>query len=282
MVLHHIPVPESLPAPLRWQADRCAVRRLVGRAAFNFRSSRYPRGESELAVSVWDRIAGIVGSASRRTGLAGSLANLFDPDTWLPGGRDAAFTLALIALSAKMAVADGVVTASEMRAFTRTVDIPSAIEQQVQRVFDLAKQDVAGYEAYAAKIGRFFRDSPDTLEHVLDGLFFIASADGLIHEAELDYLKRVSGIFGFDDARFEQLAAQHVLPENGVDPYAVLGLQHGADAAEIRRVYRRLVAEHHPDRLIAKGVPEELIAIATGRMAAINQAYGMLTRRRDA
>ena len=233
-------------------------------------------------MSAWDRIAGILGSVSRRTGIIGSLANLFDPDTWLPGGRDAAFTLALIALSAKMAVADGVVTAAEMRAFSRTVDIPPAIEEQVQRVFDLARQDVAGFEAYAGKVGRFFKDNPETLEHVLDGLFYIASADGLIHEAELDYLKRVSGIFGFDDARFEQLAAQHVLPDDGVDPWAVLGLAQGADADEIRRVYRRLVAEHHPDRLIAKGVPEELITIATGRMAAINQAYGMLTRRKIA
>jgi DnaJ like chaperone protein len=121
-------------------------------------------------------------------------------------------------------------------------------------------------------------DSPDTLEHVLDGLFYIASADGMIHESELDYLKSVSTIFGFDDARFEQLASQHVLLDNGVDPYTVLGLAPNAPPDEIKRVYRLLVAEHHPDRLIAKGVPEELIDMATARMAAINQAYGKLTR----
>ena len=116
--------------------------------------------------SVWQRLADIVGSVGERTGVAGSLANLLDPDNWLPGGRDAAFTLALIALSAKMAVADGVATASESRAFKRTVEIPPVIEQQVDRVFELAKQDVAGYEAYAKKIGRFFAREPDTLEHV--------------------------------------------------------------------------------------------------------------------
>lgn len=223
--------------------------------------------------SVWQRLAAFAGSFSQRTGVAGSLANALDPDNWLPGGRDAAFTLALIALSAKMAVADGVVTASERRAFQRTVEIPAGIEAQVDKLFRLAQQDVAGYEAYARKIGRFFTDSPDTLEHVLDGLFFIASADGMIHEAELDYLKSVSTIFGFDDRRFEQLAAQHVLFDDGVDPYVVLGLAPSADTGEVKRVYRRLVAEHHPDRLIAKGVPEELISIATARMAAINQAY---------
>ena len=228
--------------------------------------------------SVWQRLAEIVGSTSERTGMLGSLANLLDPDNWLPGGKDAAFTLALIALSAKMAVSDGVVTASELRAFQRTVEIPPGIEQQVDRIFKLAQQDVAGYEAYARKIGRFFAGSPDTLEHVLDGLFYIASADGLIHENELEYLKNVSDIFGFDEARFEQIAAQHVVLDTGVDPYVVLGLMPGADPAEVKRVYRSLVAEHHPDRLIAKGVPEELIDIATARMQAINQAYNKITR----
>ena len=229
-------------------------------------------------MSVWQRLGTLIGSASERTGLVGSLVNVLDPDNWLPGGRDAAFTLALIALSAKMAVSDGVVTASELRAFQRTVEISPGIEEQVDRLFNLAQQDVAGYESYARKIRRFFIDSPDTLEHVLDGLFFIASADGMIHDAELEYLKNVSDIFGFDDARFEQLTAQHVLFERGVDPYVVLGLAPSANRDEVKRVYRLLVAEHHPDRLIAKGVPEELIDVATGRMAAINDAYSQIMK----
>lgn len=232
----------------------------------------------ELVVSVWEKIAELLGSFADRTGLAGSIANLFDPDNWLPGGRDAAFTLALISLSAKMAVADGVVTASEVRAFRATVDIPPGQEENVARIFSLAQQDVAGFEAYARKIGRFFGDSPDTLEHVLDGLFHIASADGLVHEAELEYLKSVSDIFGFDDVRFEQIASQHVFLKAGEDPYAVLGLAPGAEREEVRRVYRQLVAEHHPDRLIAKGVPEELIGMATARMATINEAYAAITK----
>lgn len=230
-------------------------------------------------MSVWQRLSAFIGSPSERTGLVGSIINALDPDTWLPGGRDAAFTLALIALSAKMAVSDGVVTASELRAFQRTVEIPPGIEEQVDKLFKLAQQDVAGYEAYAKKVRRFFIDSPDTLEHVLDSLFFIASADGMIHEAELDYLKNVSDIFGFDDARFEQLTSQHVLFDKGADPYVVLGLAPTAERDEVKRVYRLLVAEHHPDRLIAKGVPEELIDVATARMAAINNAYNQIMKR---
>jgi DnaJ like chaperone protein len=234
--------------------------------------------KSEEKIDMWQRLSDFVGSFSQRTGVAGSLCNVLDPDNWLPGGRDAAFTLALIALAAKMAVADGVVTASEERAFRATVEISAGHEEQVARVFNLAKQDVAGYDAYARKVSRFFHDSPDTLEHVLDSLFYIATADGMVHEAELDYLKSVSDIFGFDEVRFEQLASQHVQLEVGVDPYAVLGLAANADPAEIRRVYRVLVAEHHPDRLIAKGVPEDLIDVATARMKAINLAYQALTK----
>lgn len=229
---------------------------------------------------VWQKLTEFLGSFSRRTGAAGTLANLLDPDTWLPGGRDAAFTLALIALAAKMAVADGAVTASEVRAFNATVEITAGQEPQVERLFNLAKQDVAGYDAYARKIARFFADAPDTLEHVLDSLFFIATADGMVHEAELDYLKSVSDIFGFDDARFEQMASQHVMLEKGVDPYVVLGLAPNAPPEEVRRVYRLLVAEHHPDRLIAKGVPSDLIDVATARMSAINLAYQAITKPR--
>jgi DnaJ like chaperone protein len=228
--------------------------------------------------SVWKRLHALAGSFSERTGLAGSLANVLDPDTWLPGGRDAAFTLALIALSAKMAVSDGVVTASELRAFQKTVEIPAGIEHQVDRIFKLAQQDVAGYEAYARKVRRFFENSPETLEHVLDGLFYIASADGMIHQSELEYLRTVSDIFGFDEARFEQMTHQHVLFDQGADPYVVLGLAPTAAPEEVKRVYRMLVAEHHPDRLIARGVPEEMIDLATARMAAINDAYGRIMR----
>ena len=229
-------------------------------------------------MSLWQRLGAFVGSYSDRTGVAGSVANVLDPDNWLPGGRDAAFTLALIALSAKMAVSDGVVTASEFRAFKNTVEIPGDNAVQVDRLFRMAQQDVAGFESYARKIGRFFHDRPETLEHVLDGLFHIAAADGMVHEAELEYLRSVSDIFGFDDARFEQIAAQHVVLDDKADPYVVLGLAPSADRDEVRRVYRRLVAEHHPDRLIARGVPEELLDLATARMAAINAAYARIMK----
>lgn len=231
-------------------------------------------------MAIWQAIGEVVGSFSRRTGLAGSLASALDPDNWLPGGREAAFTIALVALSAKMATADGVVTATEVRAFRSLVDIPPGQELQVEKLFDLAQQDVAGFDAYARKIRRWFADTPEMLEHVLNALFQIAAADGLIHEAEFEYLKTVSDVFGFDEARFEQIVAQHLVGGDAYDPYLALGLTPQAPDDEVKRVFRQLAMEHHPDRLIAKGVPPEMISLVTARMAAINAAYAAIQRQR--
>ena len=231
-------------------------------------------------MAIWQALGDLVGSFSKRTGIAGSLANALDPDTWMPGGRETAFTIALISLSAKMAVADGVVTATEIRAFRQLVEVPPGQERQVERLFDLARQDVAGFDAYARKVRRLFADTPEMLEHVLDALFRIAAADGLIHEAELEYLKTVSDIFGFDEARFEQIVAQHLVDRDGYDPYLALGLTPDAPDEEVKRVYRLLAREHHPDRLTAKGVPPEMMGVVTARMVAINAAYDTIRKQR--
>ncbi len=210
----------------------------------------------------------------------GSVADALDPDNWLPGGKQAAFTLALVALSAKMAVADGVVTLSEIDAFRNFVQVPEADAPQIERFFALAQQDVAGFKTYARKVRRLFEDSPDTLQNVLEGLFSIAAADGMIHEQELQYLKQVSDIFGFSDERFEQIAALFLLEGGGADPYLVLGVTPDASDGEIKQAYRKLVLEHHPDRLVANGVPEELAEMGTDRIAAINVAYGLIAKAR--
>lgn len=230
-------------------------------------------------LAIWQRINDFLVTVAQGTSeVASSIGSALDPDNWLPGGRDAAFTLALVALSAKMAVADGVVTRTEVQAFRANVIIPPGSEAQVNRLFELAQQDVAGYQSYARKIARLFAEQPETLEHVLDALFHIASADGFIHQDELEYLKNVSDIFGFDEMRFEQIVATHLVDTRGADPYLVLGLMPNAPWDEVRRVYLRLVAEHHPDRLAAKGVPPEMMALTTARMAAINGAYAAISR----
>jgi DnaJ-domain-containing protein 1 len=131
------------------------------------------------------------------------------------------FTTGLVALAAKMAKSDGVVSRSEVEAFRRIVEVPDEARAQVERLFDLAKSTTAGFESYAAQIAEAFRDEPRLLEDVLDGLFHVAKADGAVHERELAYLESVAGVLGFDEATFERIVARHVRRKN--DPYLVLG-----------------------------------------------------------
>ena len=165
--------------------------------------------------SVWQRLSAFVGSFSERTGLAGSLANALDPDTWLPGGRDAAFTLAIIALSAKMAVSDGVVTASELRAFQKTVEIPPGIEQQVDRIFKLAQQDVAGYEAYGSTIATLVETGDIWVEANFKETQLVGLRAGMPAEVTVDafpgvkFEGQVSSIGAATGAEFALIPAQN-------------------------------------------------------------------------
>lgn len=192
--------------------------------------------------------------------------------------RELVFTTGLVALAAKMARSDGVVTCDEVVAFQRIVVVPPEERARVEKLFDLAKQTSAGFEAYAGQIAEAFREEPALLEDVLDGLFLIAAADGAVHEAEHAYLQDVAAIFGIAASDFARIEARHVRrPE---DPYLVLGASREMDDATLKRHYRRLVAENHPDREIARGLPEEAIAIATRRLATINEAWDRIERER--
>jgi DnaJ like chaperone protein len=182
------------------------------------------------------------------------------------------FTIAVVALAGKMARADGVVTDEEFQVFQRVFGVPPEEEANVQRIFNLARQDIAGYEHYAGQIARLFVGNPAMLEDVLDGLFEIAKADGVLHPCEARFLERVAEIFGFAPNEFRRIRASHFAPEL-TDPYVILGLSYVADEDEIKQTYRRLVRENHPDSLIARGVPPEFIKLATDKLAAINTAY---------
>lgn len=231
-------------------------------------------------MSIWRRIA----DAAERLGIGGPIRALVAAVTGGPGRRmreeHVAFTIGVIALGAKMAKADGVVTTDEVSAFKQVFKVPPSELKNVARVFNLAKGSVVGYDAYANQLGSLLRDRPQVLEGVLDGLFHIAAADGVIHPVELDYLRSVSDIFGFDAADFARVKARYMQPDE-CDPYVVLGLECGADMAAVKRRYRRLVAENHPDRLIARGVPEEFVSIANAKLAAINAAYEKIEKMRE-
>ena len=225
-------------------------------------------------MSIWNRINEALALAGDSIG--SFLTKLAKSRVTAPE-KSVAFTIGMIALGAKMAKADGVVTVDEVMAFKQVFHVSQAELATVARVFNLAKQDVTGYESYARQIARLFHAKAGTLEAVLDGLFHIAKADRHLHAAELVYLESVARHFGFSPHDFARIKARHVTagPE---DPYIILDVDRKMDLAAIKLRYRKLVRDNHPDKQIAAGVPAEMVILATNRLARINAAYEQILK----
>ena len=200
-----------------------------------------------------------------------------------PDARQVVFTTAIIVLSAKMAKADGQVTADEIATFKRIFQIPDDEQQAVAKVWGEAKNDTAGYEPYARQIASLFANESQVLEELLGALFHIAKADGVMHAEEMKMLANVAIIFGFDAHAFERIKHIHMgaegMAEN--DPYEILEIDRLASDDQVKAKYRALIRENHPDVLMAKGVPQEFIDLANRKMAVINAAYDRIEKERE-
>ncbi|MDJ0640314.1 MAG: molecular chaperone DjiA [Paracoccaceae bacterium] len=218
-------------------------------------------------MSIWERIAEAIAALR-----AGESLNAVFEKLRTPPERSVAFTIAVVALGAKMAKADGLVTRDEVAAFREVFYIPKEEEANTARLFNLARQDVAGFEDYATRVALMFQSTDGTLCDLMEGLFHIAVADGAYHPQEDDYLSRVAGIFGLSDREFRGLRTRFVADAEP-DPYDVLGVDPDMEIEEIRFAWRTLVRESHPDRMMARGVPEEAVKLAEKRLIAINRAW---------
>jgi DnaJ like chaperone protein len=227
-------------------------------------------------MSIWTRIADALSALASGEGLS----VLFDR-LRTPPEKTVAFTIAVIALGAKMAKADGEVTRNEVAAFRQVFAIPPGEEANAARVFNLARQDVAGFDAYARKIRSMFRDDSRVLVDLMEGLFHISVADGRWHPQEEAFLKDVAEIFGVGERCFRSLRARFV-PGTEPDPYDVLGIDPDAGVDEARAAWKQAVRDSHPDRMLARGVPEEAVKLAEQRLIAINAAWEEISSKRAA
>jgi DnaJ like chaperone protein len=197
-----------------------------------------------------------------------------------PAHQRTAFTMALVALAAKMAKADGVAVRVELDAFERWFHVPDDQLDAVRRVFDLAKRDVAGYAQYAHQINDLLSEDPELKRDVFECLFHVASADGVLHTAEEQFLKQIAEIFGISEHTYRTIRRVFVIDPD--DPYKVLGLDHDVSDAALKKAYLQLVKDNHSDRLAAHGVPREFQAVADRKLATINVAYETIRKERAA
>ncbi len=232
-------------------------------------------------MSIWKRIGEAIGAIGRGEGLIAVFDRLRGSPATAPE-RSVGFTIAVLALAAKMAKADGQVTVDEVSVVRRVFVIPAGEEANAARVFNLARQDVAGFDAYARKIRAMFGEPPSpVLADLIEGLVQIAVADGEYHAAEEAFLTEVATIFGLGEDTLRSIHAR-LVPPSACDPFEVLGLPCTASVAEARAAWKALVRENHPDRLIARGLPEEAVHLGEERLRAANAAWEVIEARNAA
>ncbi len=227
-------------------------------------------------MSLWDRIIQALDSLTSGDSLADVFAKLKTPPE-----QSAAFAIAVIALGAKMAKADGTVTRDEVTAFREVFHIPTAAEKNAARIYNLARMDTTGFESYAAQVAKMFGANAPMLQDLLEGLFHIAAADGEYHPGEDQFLARVAAIFEVSDEDYYRIKSRFAVT-HASDHYAVLGITPGADLDTIKEAWSTLVRTNHPDLMMARGVPEEAVQLATKRLAAINTAWEAIKAERSA
>src|SRR5262245_2427045 len=228
-------------------------------------------------MSIWEKLAGVPAGMVRSGPIGEFLGGNHEQDG--PAEDQVAFTVGVIVLGAKLAKADGIVTDDEVNAFKEVFKVPPGEMKNVAQIFNLAKRDVTGYEVYAEQLASMLKGNRELLQDVLEGLFHIAKADNVLHPRELEFLRQVAKRFGITEAELGYIKVRYEI-ETKRNPYDVLGVQNSIGNDELKSHYRRLVLDNHPDRLMARGVPQEFIAIATEKISAINEAYSQIAKER--
>lgn len=194
------------------------------------------------------------------------------------GVERATFTAAVVALSAKLSIADGVSLKVEEETFERLFKFDVEEAENVRWLFRLAAKDSAGFESYAMGLAKTLADRTDLQRDIFEALLHIAAADGILHEAEDRFLATVADIFGYSPAKFRAIRARFVNEPD--DPYIVLGASRELSDEALKAHYRELVRRNHPDGLAGKGLSRELQAVAERKLAAINAAWDLVARER--
>ena len=187
------------------------------------------------------------------------------------------FALSLIVLSAKLSKADGQVSREELIAVKDKLKIPDSELDQVGKIFNKAKEESTGYEPYARQIAEVYKGNLNIMEEVINTLFYIAESDGNVSDKELEMIEDIARIFGLNDIQINGIKESRKSSDK-LNPYIVLESKPNDSLDAIRKRYLKLSKEHHPDLLMSKGVPQEILDESKAKMRAVNSAWSQIQK----
>ncbi len=192
------------------------------------------------------------------------------------------FFTAAFSMLAKISKADGQVTENEISAIEsfmkRDLQLDLNSQQTAINIFRQALDSPESFDAFANQFYSVFRTQPNIIELMMDVLLRISTADGNISSEEEAMLLSATRIFNYSSSDYTRLKSKYVKETNKY--YAVLKCDEMSSNEEIKKQYRKLVTEYHPDKIEAKGLPEEFIKFANDKFKEIQEAYDSIKKER--
>ena len=186
------------------------------------------------------------------------------------------FAIAVIVLSAKVCRADGTISKAELLAVKEKLKIPENEIDNVGKLFNAAAKESTGYEAYCAQLNSVFNNSPQVKEEIINILLYISESDG-VDIRETDLIRDIAKNLEISEIQFQSILESRKGSDK-LNPYIVLGCNPENSLQDIRKKYLLLSKEHHPDLLVAKGVPEEILEESKNKMRSINSAWDQIQK----
>lgn len=201
------------------------------------------------------------------------------------------------AVMGSLCKADSVVTRDEIKAVEQMftmLKLEGGQREKAKAAFNRGKQPGFDLDAAIDSFARASHRRAPLVQLFLQLQIMAVSADGVLHPAEHAMLVRIARRLGLHEADVSQLeallraaaggpsAAGAAPPQDRLaDAYAALGVTPDAAPAEIKRAYRKLISQNHPDKLAARGLPESMRAVAEERSREINSAYDLIKAARS-
>lgn len=181
-------------------------------------------------------------------------------------------TSAIVSLSAKVASVDKGDLFLKHKVFEDVFQAPKKEQKNIEKIFNLASQELKGYESYAKILYKKFKKYPEVLEELLMAFLKISKANGVVSDSSLSVLRTVAKVFKVSEKDFIRICnINHVYDMS--NPYVVLGVSAEISKEDLKSEYKKLVKKYHPDHLMACGMPAEMIGLLENKMAEVNKAY---------
>ncbi len=192
------------------------------------------------------------------------------------------FFVAAFSMLAKIAKADGQVSEKEISSvegfMKNELQLDPESMQTAKNIFKEAVNSSEPFDSFARQFYDVFRNQPRIIDLMMDLLLRVSTADGSISPEEEKLLSTAAQIFNITDDEYAKLRSGYIKDVNKY--YAVLKVSENASDEEVKKAYRKLVSEYHPDKIESKGLPEEFVKFANDKFKEIQEAYEEISKER--